>query len=67
MVHSILSLYGDDHVLDDKSKYKCYVLTIWRIYVLKPIVERSTHMCSGITLERGLSLHHVILLPFTPG
>jgi hypothetical protein len=22
MVHSIISLYGDDHVLDGKSKYK---------------------------------------------
>jgi hypothetical protein len=66
MVHSILSLYGDDHVLDGKSKYKCYVLmiTIWRLYVLKHIVERSTHMCSGVTPERGLSLHHVILLHF---
>jgi hypothetical protein len=61
MVHSILSLYGDNHVLDDKTKYKCYALmiTIWRLYVLKHIVERSTHMCSGVTPERGLSLHHV--------
>jgi hypothetical protein len=36
-----LSLYDDDHVLDDKSIYKCYTLTIWRLYVLKHIVERS--------------------------
>jgi hypothetical protein len=65
---SSLSLYGDDHVLDDKSKYKCYALmiTIWQLYVLKHIVERSTHMCSDVTLERGLSLYHVILLPFYP-
>jgi hypothetical protein len=49
MVHSILSLYGDDHVLDDKSKYKCYALTLCRLYVLKHIVERSSHMCSGVT------------------
>jgi hypothetical protein len=54
MVHSILSLsiYSDDHVIDDhiiddKSKYKCHALmiTLWRLYVLKHIVERSTHMC----------------------
>jgi hypothetical protein len=66
MVHSILPLYGDDHVLDDKSKYKYYALTIWWLYVLKHIVERSTHMCFVVTPERGLSLHHVILLPFYP-
>jgi hypothetical protein len=42
------------------------MITIWWLYVLKHIVERSTHMCSGVTLERGLSLHHVILLPFYP-
>jgi hypothetical protein len=65
---SSLSLYGDDHVLDDKRKNKCYALmiNIWRLYVLKHIVERSTNMCSGVTPERGLSLHHVILLPFYP-
>jgi hypothetical protein len=62
------SLYGDDHVLDDKSKYKYYALmiTIWCLYVLKHTVERSTHMCSGVTPERGLWLHHAILLPFYP-
>jgi hypothetical protein len=65
---SSLSFYGDDHVLGDKNNTKWYTLmiTIWRLYVLKHIVERSTHMCSGVTLERGLSLHHVILLPFYP-
>jgi hypothetical protein len=49
-----------------KVNTKCYALmiTIWRLYVLIHIVERSTHMCSGVTSERGLSLHHVILLPF---
>jgi hypothetical protein len=49
---SSLSIYGDDHVIDDKSKYKCYALmiTIWRLYVLKHIVERSTQMCFGVTL-----------------
>jgi hypothetical protein len=54
VVHSILYLYlyGDDHVLDDKRKYKCHALmiTIWRLYILKHIVERSTHMCSEVTL-----------------
>jgi hypothetical protein len=47
---------------------KCYALmiTIRRLYFLKHIVETSTHMCSGVTPERGLSLHHVILLPFYP-
>jgi hypothetical protein len=42
------------------------MITIWWIYVLKNIVERSTHMCSYVTPECGLSLHHVILLPFYP-
>jgi hypothetical protein len=71
---SSLSFYGDDHILDDNSKYKvlCFrdpyalMITIWRQYVLKHIVERSTHMCSGVILERCPSLHHVILLPFYP-
>jgi hypothetical protein len=47
---------------------KCYALmiTIWRLYVLKYIVERSTHMCSGVTLESEPSLPHVILLPVYP-
>jgi hypothetical protein len=49
-----------------KVNTKCYALmiTIWRQYVQKHIVERSTHMCSGVTPERGPLLHHVILLPF---
>jgi hypothetical protein len=29
------------------------MITIWRLYVLKHIVERSTHMCSGVTPEHG--------------
>jgi hypothetical protein len=43
-----LSIYGDDDVIDDKSKYKCHALmiTLWWLYVLKHIVEISTHMCS---------------------
>jgi hypothetical protein len=53
---SSLSLYDDDHVLDDKSKYKYYALMIiiWCLYVLKHIVERSAHMCSSVTPEHGL-------------
>jgi hypothetical protein len=49
---SFLSIYGDDHVIDDKSKYKWHdlMITLWRIYVLKHIVEISTHMCSGSPL-----------------
>jgi hypothetical protein len=34
---SFLSIYGDDHVIDDKGKYKCHALTItllW-LYILK--------------------------------
>jgi hypothetical protein len=52
---SSLFIYGDDHVLYDKSKYKYHALmiTIWRLYILKHIVERSTHMCSCVTLKRG--------------
>jgi hypothetical protein len=49
MVYSILSLsiYGDDHVIGNTSKYNCHALmiTLWQLYVLKYIVERSTHMC----------------------
>jgi hypothetical protein len=43
---SSLSIYGDDHVIDDKSKYNCHdlMITLWRLYVLKHIAERSTHM-----------------------
>jgi hypothetical protein len=74
MVHSILSLsiYGDDHVIDDKSKYNCHALmiTLWRLYVLKHIVERVTHMCLLVSpsckASVVLSLHYVILLPFYP-
>jgi hypothetical protein len=49
---SSLSIYGDDYVIDDKSKYKCHALmrTLWPLYILKHIVERSTHMCSGSPL-----------------
>jgi hypothetical protein len=49
---STLYIYGDNHVIYDKSKYKCHALliTLWRLCVLKHTVERSTHMCSGITL-----------------
>jgi hypothetical protein len=44
---SSLSIYGDDHVIDDKSKYNCHdlMITLWQLYVLKHIAERSTHMC----------------------
>jgi hypothetical protein len=44
---SSLSIYGDDHVIDNKNQYNCHALmiTLWRLYVLKHIVERSTHMC----------------------
>jgi hypothetical protein len=70
MVHSTfsLSLYGDDQVLDDKSKYMCYalVITIWRLYVLKHIVERSTHMFSGVTPERGQVTSPRHTSPFLP-
>jgi hypothetical protein len=62
------SLYGDDHVLDDKSKYKCYALmiTIWWLYVLKHIVETSAHMCSGVTREHGLVTPPRHISPFLP-
>jgi hypothetical protein len=38
---SNLSIYGDDLVIDDKSKYKCHALmiTLWQLNVLKHIVE----------------------------
>jgi hypothetical protein len=51
-VHSIaLSIYGGDHVIDNRNKYNCHALmiTLWQLYVLKHIVERSTHMCFGVT------------------
>ena len=45
-------------------------LTLWRLHVLKHIVERSTHMCylchPRKASARLFSLHHVILLPFYP-
>jgi hypothetical protein len=49
---SSLSIYGDYHVIDDKSKYKyhAFMITLWRLYVLKYIVEISTHMCYGTPL-----------------
>jgi hypothetical protein len=52
---SSISIYGDDHVIDNRSKYNCHVLMInlWRLYVLKHIVERSTHMSSGVTPKCG--------------
>jgi hypothetical protein len=53
---SSLSIYVDDHIIDDKIKCKCHALmiTIWWLHVLKYIVERSTHMCSGVTLVVSL-------------
>ena len=44
---SSLPIYGDDHVIDNKNQYNCHALmiTLSRLYVLKHIVERSTHMC----------------------
>jgi hypothetical protein len=67
-----LSIYGDDHVIDNKIQYNCHALmiTLWRLYVLKHIVERSTHMCLLVSpsckASVVMSLHHVILLPFYP-
>jgi hypothetical protein len=68
IVHSILSLYGDDHVLDDKNKYKVLYFSDNYMAAICPkhIVEISIHMCSSVTLERGLPLHQVILLPLLP-
>jgi hypothetical protein len=69
---SSLSICGDDHVIDDKSKYSCHALmiTLCRLYVLKHIVEISTHMCLLVSPSREASvvllLHHIILLPFYP-
>ena len=69
---SSLPIYGDDHVIDNRSKYNCHalVITLWRLYVLKHIVERNTHMCYwGHPCSKTsvvMSLHHVILLPFLP-
>jgi hypothetical protein len=67
-----ISIYGDDHVIDNRSKYNCHalVITLWWLYVLKHIVERSTHMCLLVSLSCKasvvMSLHHVVLLPFYP-
>ena len=69
---SSLSIYGDDHVIDNKSTHNCHALmiTLWWLHVLKHIVERSTHMCYWCHPRKAsawlLSLHHVILLPFYP-
>jgi hypothetical protein len=52
---SSLSIYGGVHVIDNRSKYDCHALMInlWRLYVLKHIVEISTHRCAGVTPECG--------------
>jgi hypothetical protein len=69
---SSLSTYVGDHVIDNRSKNNCHALmiTLWRLYVLKHIVERSTHMCLLVSPSCKssvvMSLHHVILLPFYP-
>jgi hypothetical protein len=65
-------IYGDDHAIDNKSKYNCHALmkTLWQLYVQKHIVERSTNMCLLVSpsckASVVLSLHHIILLPFYP-
>jgi hypothetical protein len=65
---SSLSTYVGDHVIDNRSKnnYHALMITLWRLYVLKHIVKRSTHMCSGVTPECGQVTppHHTS--PFLP-
>jgi hypothetical protein len=69
---SSLSIYFDDHFIDGKSIYNCHALmiTLWRLYVLEHIVERSNHMCLLVSpsceASMVFSLHHVILLSFYP-
>jgi hypothetical protein len=40
---SSISIYGDNQVIDDKSKFKCHALmrTLWWLYVLKHILPPS--------------------------
>jgi hypothetical protein len=41
MVHSILSLYGDDHVLDDKSKYKVLCFSLKEVHICVLVSPQS--------------------------